>query len=241
MSSAITTSLLMLEYTGIPNLVAEVIGANPTATTFVLDCDKPKHKKNWEDGECYITKDTVILGPCADKTWADKTPAPGAVTTGIWRESTVNEDEKEGYSFSIQCQMDYTMPIVCTTTNHASFTFHDGRGVTETYTKQGDVDGFFYGGYGYFGWAPVTITAGHSYLFSAKTASFTEASSTGVSGTGEAEEATTSATETGSTTDNAVVTDTGEASSTTSSNGAGTRRGLSLWAAVGIMATLVLA
>ncbi|KAF5606422.1 uncharacterized protein FSUBG_6029 [Fusarium subglutinans] len=238
MSSTITTSLLMLEYTGIPNLVAEVIGANPTATTFVLDCDKPKHKKNWEDGECYITKDTVILGP-----WADKTPAPGAVTTGIWREGTVNEDEKEGYSFSIECQMDYTVPIVCTTTNHASFTFDDSRGVTATYTKHGGttVDMFFYGGYGYFGWTPVTVTAGHSYLFSAKTASFTEASCTGVSGTGEAEEATTSATETGSTTDSDVITVTGEASSTTSSNGAGTRRALSLWAAVGIMASLVLA
>ncbi|KAF5253051.1 hypothetical protein FANTH_2025 [Fusarium anthophilum] len=214
MSSAITTSLLMLEYAGIPNLVAEVIGANPTATTFVLDCENPNHKKIWEDGECYITKDTVILGPWGP--WADKTPASGDVTTGIWRE-------------------------VCTTTNHASFAFDDGRGVTATYTEQGDVDGFFYGGYEYFGWAPVTITAGQSYLLSAKTASFTEASSTGVSGTGKAEEATISATETGSTTDKAVITVTGEASSTTSSNAAGTRRGLSLWAAVGIMAALVLA
>ncbi|KAF5680176.1 hypothetical protein FCIRC_5886 [Fusarium circinatum] len=212
MSSVITTSLLMLEYTGIPNLVAEVIGANPTATTFVLDCDKPKHKKNWEDGECYITKDTVILGP-----WADKTPAPGAVTTGIWRE-------------------------VCTTTNHASFTFDDGRGVTATYTKHGGttVDMFFYGGYGYFGWTPVTVTAGHSYLCSANTASFTEASPISISGTGETGEATSSATEARSTTDNGVITVTGEASSTASSNGAGTRRALSLWAAVGIIATLVL-
>lgn len=92
MSSAITTSVLMLEYTGAANLVAEVIGANPTATTFVLDCGKPKHKKTWDENECYMTKDTVIVGP-----WADKTPAPGAVTTGIWRDGYVNEDEKEGY------------------------------------------------------------------------------------------------------------------------------------------------
>ncbi|KAG4281989.1 hypothetical protein FPRO06_10893 [Fusarium proliferatum] len=188
MSSAITTSLLMLEYTGTPNLVAEVIGANHTATTFVLDCDKPKHKMIWDDGECYITKNTVILGP-----WADKTPAPGVVTTGIWREGTVDEDEKEGYSFSIECQMDCTMSILCNTTNHAPFTFFDGRGVTATYTKHGDVDGFFYGGYEYFGWAPVTVTAGRSYLLSAKTAAFTEAATaTSVSETGKAGEATTS-------------------------------------------------
>ncbi|KAG4261848.1 hypothetical protein FPRO03_11316 [Fusarium proliferatum] len=165
MSSAITTSLLMLEYTGTPNLVAEVIGANHTATTFVLDCDKPKHKKIWED----------------------------VVTTGIWREGTVDEDEKEGYSFSIECQMDCTMSILCNTTNHAPFTFFDGRGVTATYTKHGDVDGFFYGGYGYFGWAPVTVTAGRSYLLSAKTAAFTKAATaTSVSETGKAGEVTTS-------------------------------------------------
>ncbi|KAF5724634.1 hypothetical protein FMUND_678 [Fusarium mundagurra] len=221
MSSAITTSLLMLEYTGAANLVAEVIGANPTATTFVLDCDKPKHKKTWEDNECYITKDTVILGP-----WADKTPAPGAVTTGIWRDGTVSEDEKE----------------VCTTTNHASFTLDGGREVTATYTKHTTPDGIFYAGWEYFDWTPVTVTAGQSYLLSAKTASFTEATATSdVSGTGKTEEATTSAAETTSMNDDGVITVTGEASSTTtSSNGAGTRRALGLWAAMGIAVTMVL-
>ncbi|KAK2688857.1 hypothetical protein QWA68_012100 [Fusarium oxysporum] len=214
MSSAITTSLLMLEYTGTPNLVAHVIGANPTATTFVLDCENPKNKKTWDEDECWFTKETIILGP-----WADKTPAPGAVTTGIWRE-------------------------VCTTTNHASFSFLDDREVTATYTKHGGTtfDGFFYFGYGYFDWTPVTVTAGQSYLLSAKTAASTEATATSdVSGTANAAKATTSAGETTSTMDDAVITVTGEASSTTtSSNGAGTRRALSLWAAVGLAATVVL-
>ncbi|PNP85448.1 hypothetical protein FNYG_01277 [Fusarium nygamai] len=238
MSSAITTSLLMLEYTGAANLVAEVIGANPTATTFVLDCDKPKHKKTWDGNECYMTKDTVILGP-----WADKTPAPGAVTTGIWRDGYVNEDEKEGYSFSIECEMDYTMPKVCTTTNHPSFTFHHDRKVTATYTNHGGTtfDGFFYAGWEYFDWAPVTVTAGQSYLLSAKTAASTEATATSVSGIGKAEEATTSAAETTSTNDDGVITVTGEAlSTTTSSNSAGIRRALSLWVAMGIAVTMVL-
>ncbi|KAF5557901.1 hypothetical protein FNAPI_5274 [Fusarium napiforme] len=239
MSSAITTSMLMLEYTGAANLVAEVIGANPTATTFVLDCDKPKHKKTWDENECYMTKETVILG-----SWADKTPAPGAATTGIWKRRTVNEDEKEGYSVSVECEMDYTMPKVCTRTLHPSFTFDDDRQVTGTYTKHGGTtfDAFYYFGYGYFGWAPVTVTAGQSYLLSATTAASTEATATSnVSGTQKAEEATISEAETTSTNDDGVITVTGEASpTTTSSSGAGTIRALSLWAAMGIAATMVL-
>ncbi|KAF4953783.1 hypothetical protein FGADI_5776 [Fusarium gaditjirri] len=239
MSSAITTSLLMLEYTGTPNLVAEVIGANPTATTFVLNCEKPKNKKTWDKDECYVSKDTIIVGP-----WADKTPAQGAVTTGIWRESDVDEDEEEGFSFSIECQMDYTVPKVCTTTNYPSFPVDDDHEITATFTNHGGTtyDGFFYAGWEYFDWAPVTVTAGQSYLWSAKTASLTEATTTSdVSGTGKSEEATTTAAETTSTDDDGVITVTGEASSTTtSSNGAGTRRVLSLWAVVELAATLVL-
>jgi hypothetical protein len=238
MSSHITTSLLMLEYTGTPNLVAQVIGANPTATTFVLDCEKPKNKKTWDEDECWFTKDTIILGP-----WADKTPAPGAVTTGIWRETSVDDDEEEGFSFSIECQMDQTMPKVCTTTNHASFSFHDGREVTATYTKHGGTtfDGFFYFGYGYFDWTPVTVTAGQSYLLAAKTAASTEATPTSdVSGTAKAVEATTAGGDRTSTVDEDVITVTGEASSTTtSSNSAGSTRALSLWAAVGLAAAVV--
>ncbi|KLO78950.1 uncharacterized protein LW93_4273 [Fusarium fujikuroi] len=214
MSSAITTSLLMLEYTGTPNLVAEVIGANHTATTFVLDCDKPKHKKIWEDGECYITKNTVVLGP-----WADMTPAPGVVTTGIRREGTVDEDEKEGYSFSIECQMDCTMSILCNTTNHAPFTFFDGRGVTATYTKHGDVDGFFYGEYGYFGWAPVTVTAGRSIFSLPRLLLSPRRPQLQVS---------------------LKPARLGKQRHRTSSNSAGTRLGLTLWAAVVFAATLVL-
>ncbi|KAF5694772.1 monooxygenase [Fusarium denticulatum] len=224
MSSAITTSVLMLEYTGAANLVAEVIGANPTATTFVLDCDKPKHKKTWDDNECYMTKDTVIVGP-----WADKTPAPGAVTTGIWRDGYVNEDEKKA--------------TLCTTTNHASFTLDYGQEVTATYTKHGGTtfDGLFYAGWEYFDWAPVTVTAGQSYLLSATTAASTEATATSVSGTGKAEEATTSVAKTTSTDDDGVITVTGEATSTTTSSSvAGTIRALSLWAAMGVAATVVL-
>ncbi|KAF5649033.1 phenol 2-monooxygenase [Fusarium sp. NRRL 52700] len=196
MPSAITTSLLMLEYTGIPNLVAEAIGANPTATTFVfvLDCEKPKNKKTWDKNECYVTKNTIILGP-----WADKTPAPGAVTT--------------------ECQMDNTVPKVCTTTNHPSFTVYDDRKVTATYTNHGGTtfDGFFYSGWEYFDWAPVTVTAGQSYLLSAKTAASTEATATTASGTREADEVTTSAAETTSMNDDVVITVTGGASSTTTS------------------------
>ncbi|KAG9498216.1 hypothetical protein J7337_011111 [Fusarium musae] len=207
MSSAITTSVLMLEYTGAANLVAEVIGANPTATTFVLDCGKPKHKKTWDENECYMTKDTVIVGP-----WADKTPAPGAVITGIWRDGYVNEDEKEGYSYLIQCLLSVLRPIMLRSPSEMV-------GGSQRRTPNTE-----------------------SYLLSAKTAASTEATATSyVSGTGKAEEATTSAAETTSTNDDGVITVTGEASSTTtSSNSAGTKRALSLWAAVGIATTVVL-
>ncbi|KAH7173202.1 uncharacterized protein B0J16DRAFT_418545 [Fusarium flagelliforme] len=77
-----TTSLLLPAYTG--HFLAEIIGANTTATTFVLDCDNDKN-----DDDCGLTRDTVIVGP-----WGDKTPAPGAPTTGIWREAmTIDEED----------------------------------------------------------------------------------------------------------------------------------------------------
>ncbi|KAF4333311.1 hypothetical protein FBEOM_12897 [Fusarium beomiforme] len=241
MSSHITTDLLMLGYTGTPNLVAEVLGANPTATTFVLDCETPKNKKSWAEDECWMTQYTVVVGP-----WAEKTPAPGAVTTGIYRESQVDDDEEWGFSFSMECQMDQTMPKVCTTTNLASFSDERERTPTATYTKHGGTtfDGFFYYGYGYFDWTPVTVTAGQKYLLAAKTAASTEATATGdVSGTAKVVVATTAqaGTTRTSSVDEDLVTVTGEATTTqTSSSGACTRRVLSFWVAVGLATCMAL-
>ncbi|KAH6964609.1 hypothetical protein DER45DRAFT_626985 [Fusarium avenaceum] len=242
MSSNITTSLLMLEYSGVANLHAEVIGANPTATTFVLNCEKPKNKKTWdiELNECYVTDDTVVVGP-----WADKTPAPGAVTTGVWRYHNVVDDEDWGYSFSIECEMDQTMPRVCTTTNFPSFSRDDQTGPTATFTKHGGttVDFFFYAGWGYFDWTPVTVTAGQEYLLATNTAAFTEAAITrDVSGVARAAKATTTqAVTTGiNSSDEDLISVTGDATSAkTSGSGTCTSRALSLCAAVGLVVAVI--
>ncbi|KAL5585682.1 hypothetical protein FOVSG1_013374 [Fusarium oxysporum f. sp. vasinfectum] len=231
----------MLEYTGTPNLVAQVIGANPTATTFFLDCEKPKNKKSSDKDKYWFTEDTIIIGP-----WADKTPAPRAVTTGIWRETIINNDEKEGFLFSIECEMDQTMPKVCTTTNFLSFSDYYDKVPTATFTKHGGttLDMFFYAGFGYFDWTPVTVTAGQEYLLAAKTAASTEATVTSdVSGTARAAEATTTraATTSTSSVDGNLITVAGETTSTkTSSSNACTRFVLSLWAAVGLVAVMAM-
>lgn len=242
MPSNITTSFLMLEYSGVANLHAEVISANPTATTFVLNCEKPKNKEKWDIdlNECYVTDDTIVVGP-----WADKTPAPGAVTTGVWRYHNVLDDEDWGYSFSIECEMDQTMPQVCTTTNFPSFSRDDEKAPTATFTKHGGttVDFFFYGGWGYFDWTPVTVTAGQEYLLATKTAASTAATVTSdVSGLAQAAEATATQAVTTriNSADEDLIIVTGEATSTTTSgSGTCTSRALSLWAAVGLVVAVI--
>ncbi|CAG7556437.1 unnamed protein product [Fusarium equiseti] len=105
-----TTALLLPAITG--HFVASIRSANPTATTFILDCDWSKYpwqsKGPWQESDdCYVESSTVILGP-----WADKTAAPGAPTTGTYKDSYVhsgNEDEHHvGFSFAAECQMSGT-------------------------------------------------------------------------------------------------------------------------------------
>ncbi|KAM0257624.1 hypothetical protein ACHAPA_011656 [Fusarium lateritium] len=207
MASHTTTSLLLPSYSG--NFVAEVIGANPTATTFVLDCD---FDKNEED--CYVTQQTVVVGP-----WADKSLAPGAATTGIYRESFVVEEE--GYSFSAQCDMSRTYAKTCTTINVGGVDNgrNDDGSPTATFPRSTGTafDAFYYAaGYGAFYWVPVTVTAGQEHLLAAKTAASTEATSTGhISIKARAAKAKMAASETASTVHDDLVTVTGEASPTT--------------------------
>ncbi|KAM0237034.1 hypothetical protein ACHAP5_009132 [Fusarium lateritium] len=207
MPSHTTTSLLLPSYSG--NFVAEVIGANPTATTFVLDCD---FDKNEED--CYVTQQTVVVGP-----WADKSLASGAATTGIYRESFVVEEE--GYSFSAQCDMSRTYAKTCTTINVGGVDNgrNDDGSPTATFPRSTGTafDAFYYAaGYGAFYWAPVTVTAGQGYILAAKTAASTEATSTGYSSIrAQAVKARMADSETVSTVDDDLVTITGDSSSRT--------------------------
>jgi hypothetical protein len=145
-----TTSLLLPAYSG--HFVAEVIGADTTATTFVLDCDDDKN-----DEDCGLTRDTVIVGP-----WGDKTPAPGAPTTGIWREA-MTIDEDEGYTFSVQCDMSKTYAKTCTTINIGG---NDEGHPTATFTRTASDDAYLFEdfGIGSFTWVPVTVTKGQKFL-----------------------------------------------------------------------------
>ncbi|KAM0200524.1 hypothetical protein ACHAPQ_009390 [Fusarium lateritium] len=205
MASHTTTSLLLPSYSG--NFVAEVIGANPTATTFVLNCD---FDKNEED--CYVTQQTVVVGP-----WADKSLTPGAATTGTYRESFVVEEE--GYSFSAQCDMSRTYAKTCTTINVGGVDNgrNDDGSPTATFPRSTGTafDGFYYAaGYGAFYWVPVTVTAGQEHLLAAKTAASSEATSTGHSSIkAQAAEAKMEDSKTISTVDDDLVTITGVAAS----------------------------
>ncbi|KAI6765970.1 hypothetical protein HG530_007040 [Fusarium avenaceum] len=209
MPSHTTTSLLLPSYSG--NFVAEVIGANPTATTFVLDCDFKKTE------DCYVTQRTIIIGP-----WADKSLAPGAANTGIYRESFVVEDE--GYSFSAQCDMSRTYAKTCTTINVGATEVgrNDDGSPTATFPRFTDTafDMFYYtDSYGSFGWVPVTVTAGQEHLHAARAASSAEAMATSdASRTARAAKATLADTETASAVDDDLITITGEASPTISTD-----------------------
>ncbi|KAM0227697.1 hypothetical protein ACHAPO_011343 [Fusarium lateritium] len=235
MSLVTTTSLLLPSYYG--HFLAEVVGADPTATTFVLDCDWDKYLWEGED-DCYVTKQTVVVGP-----WADKTPTPGAPTKGIYKESYVDkgiEEGEEGYSFSAECQMSKTWAETCTTINiggNANF------GPTATFPRSTGTafDGFYYfAGYGAFNWVAVTVTAGEKYLSAAKTA---VAASIEASATSDAQsaKATTASDEATRTDDQDIVVMSVEASPTeteTSTSGACAKRVLSVWALVGLVATV---
>ncbi|KAG8666672.1 hypothetical protein FPOAC1_011483 [Fusarium poae] len=218
MSSVTTTSLLLPSYYG--HFLAEVVGANPTATTFVLDCDWDKYPWEGED-DCYVTKQTVVVGP-----WADKTPTPGAPTKGIYKESYVDkgiEEGEEGYSFSAECRMSKTWAETCTTINiggNANF------GPTATFPRSTGT--------------AFDVTAGEKYLSAAKTA---VAASIEASATDESQSAkmTTASDEATSITDEGLIIVTGEASPTeTSTSGAYAKRVLSVWGLVGLVAAVSL-
>ncbi|CAF3496245.1 unnamed protein product [Fusarium graminearum] len=230
MSSNTTTSLLLPEYRG--HFVAEVVGADPTATTFVLDCDWDKYP--WDgDDDCHVTKRTFVVGP-----WADKTPTPEAPTKGIYKEIYVEKalgEEVDDFSFSAECQMSKTWAETCTTVNIGG---NARYGVTATFPRAtGMVLDEFYDVYGYgaFDWVPVTVTAGQKYLSSAKT---TVAASTEAYTTRDAQPAKETITG-GEPIKKDVITLEGKASPTeTTASGACAKRVLSLWGLVGLVAAV---
>ncbi|KAH7174997.1 uncharacterized protein B0J16DRAFT_186465 [Fusarium flagelliforme] len=239
-----TTALLLPDITG--HFVASIKSANPTATTYILDCDWSKYP--WQSkgpaqgpDDCYVESSTVILGP-----WADKTPAPGKPTTGTYKDSYVhvgNEDEHDaGFSFAAECQMSGTWAEKCTTTLIGGY--NDGTPnpgtATGTFTRQTGTepvaDFFYWWEYGTFTYVDVTVTAGLEYLTVTGAAAVAE---TGVVTTKDVKDTSTVGEATSNVNVDAVSTDE-PASAVTTSNNAGNRRRFSLWGVIGLVAAVSL-
>ncbi|KAM0421271.1 hypothetical protein ACHAPT_010993 [Fusarium lateritium] len=166
MSSAITTSLPLL-YEG--DFVAEVIGAEATATTYVLNCGEA----DIEAGECGTFNNTVIVGP-----WGSKTLPPGAASTGYLDYYVTMADPVEPWEFSIHCKMSRTVAQECTTTNLGG---NDDGHPTATFSSLDQSDDL---GFASLTYASVTVTAGQDLLKATHSAATTadDASSTANSG-----------------------------------------------------------
>ncbi|RSL60983.1 hypothetical protein CEP54_006450 [Fusarium duplospermum] len=179
MSSAITTTLPLL-YDG--NYVAEVIGAEATATTYVLNCNE----HDLEEGECGTFNNTVAVGP-----WGSKTLPPGAASTGYLDYFVTMPYEEEPFLLSMHCKMSRTIAQECTTTNIGGN--NDGT-PTATYSdlEKSQTD------FAFLTYATVTITAGQEFLAATHSAATTadDASSTAKSASGatSADEASAEAT-----------------------------------------------
>ncbi|KAJ4128235.1 hypothetical protein NW768_008523 [Fusarium equiseti] len=100
-----TTSVTQLLV--IPNdaltLMGKVVGADATATTYVLECRK-------DDDECSRMRQTITLGP-----WAEKALATGAAKTGdldVW----ISDKLEDGtpWTFSQHCEMSRSVAQKCT-------------------------------------------------------------------------------------------------------------------------------
>ncbi|KAH8682290.1 hypothetical protein BX600DRAFT_39582 [Xylariales sp. PMI_506] len=142
------TSILLFD-TDTQSLVAEVLGADATATTFLLNCPS-----GTDSDDCGTYDESVTIGA-----WARATPPPDA-STGVYdlRISMGTE-----WFYSQHCDMSMTVPVDCTTTNIGG---NDDDGPTATYTSLSPTDDVL-------GWAymPVTITAGLELLASATASS----------------------------------------------------------------------
>ncbi|CAH0037703.1 unnamed protein product [Clonostachys rhizophaga] len=155
MSDTITTSLLLNDF-GPQTLVADVLGADATATTYLLNCPS-----GTDSNDCGVYNASVTIGP-----WASQTLPSGAKETGNYDFSM----SMDTFQFSLHCEMSKTVAQKCTTVNIGG---NNDNTPTLTISASELQD------YG-FTYVPVTITAGQDILSSATakaTASDTKASS----------------------------------------------------------------
>ncbi|UPK99895.1 hypothetical protein LCI18_010830 [Fusarium solani-melongenae] len=205
MPSSLITSLLWIEPS--ESLVAKVLGAEPSATTYLLGCTPEPDRRN--DGDCglYVA---WTLGP-----WASETPPPGAARTGDF--GIYISDSIDPWKYSMHCKMSGTVPQICTTINIGG---NDDGHPTATFGSEEEVEEEGLGGFGY---ATVTITEGlellavtHSGSHETAPAS-TEDTSASAQSTAESAASATAASSETSGTESSSGTSTPEATSVASS------------------------
>lgn len=138
MTSSLVTSLLLPGYDA-QNIVASVIGADATATTYLLNCPP-----GTDSNDCGTYNQSLTLGP-----WASQTPVSGQPTTGAF-DMYITMDYDEPWEFSLHCEMTRTVAQECTSINIGGN--NDG---TPTATIGGEELTDFE-----FAYSPITITAG---------------------------------------------------------------------------------
>ncbi|KAF7561738.1 hypothetical protein G7046_g2397 [Stylonectria norvegica] len=162
--SHLVTSLLVPGTDPQP-LVAEVIGAEASATTYVLNC-----VSGTDGNDCGTYNETITLGP-----WASKTLAPGADATGDFDLYVNTPDEYDPWKFSVHCQMSRSIAQGCTTVNIGG---NNNGSPTATLASTALKEY----GFATFDYMSVTITAGQEFLSASPTLSSKSSSIVGKSG-----------------------------------------------------------
>ncbi|KAM0431364.1 hypothetical protein ACHAPT_005340 [Fusarium lateritium] len=151
MPSSLVTSLLWPDPD--EHLQAKVIGAEPSATTYALNCIPDPS----DGGGCYLYV-TITLGP-----WASETAPAGAGRTGDYDYYLTDTDDP--WEYSLHCGMSGTVAQKCTRINNGG---NDEDNPTATLGSEDELESE---GYDVFGYAPVTITEGLELLAAAHSGS----------------------------------------------------------------------
>ena len=171
MPSTTVTTLLVPDFDS-QTLVAEVLGADSTATTYLLNCPS-----DVESNLCGLYNNTITLGP-----WASKTLPPGAAETGIFDyEANVDFEEggenDEGWEFSVHCKMSRSVAQECTMTNNLAEPGSQTEIISDASLLSASAP---------FAYKEMTITAGAELLSASQTLSG-EAKSTGTGSSDDSE------------------------------------------------------
>ncbi|RGP74623.1 hypothetical protein FSPOR_1200 [Fusarium sporotrichioides] len=156
-TSRFSTSL-PLPWGGDQSLVAKVLGADATATTYLLNCPP-----GTDGSDCGTYNNSITVGP-----WGSKTIPAGAASTGNLDIFITMPDEEHDWRMSVHCKMSHTVAQDCTTINLGG---NDDGSPTATFSASDELQMFE------LTYAPVVITAGLD-LLNAKHTSVPEASAT---------------------------------------------------------------